>query len=141
MLKDGNKREIKKNEWVFDWHLELKEPERDVYKLVTVNNPKIIHGLISIEDGKDHIYMHLLENAKFNKGKSKVYLGVAGNLVAFACKVSFEKKYEGFLAFNSKTALMKHYQDTLGAIPFGGTKMFIETKQAQILVDKYFNSK
>jgi len=39
----------------------------------------------------DHIFMHLIESAKFNKGKSKVYLGVPENLVAFACKVSVDK--------------------------------------------------
>jgi hypothetical protein len=33
--------------------------------------------------------MHLVENAPFNKGQTKVYAGVAGNLVAYACKLSF----------------------------------------------------
>ena len=37
--------------------------------------------------------MHLIESNKFNRGAKKVYLGVPGNLVAFACKYSFEKGY------------------------------------------------
>jgi len=32
----------KKNGWLFDWRLELKHPERDVYKLTIVNNQNII---------------------------------------------------------------------------------------------------
>ncbi len=47
--------------------------------------------------------MHLIESSKFNRGKEKVFLGVSGNLVAFAFKVSVEKGYEGFLAFDAKT--------------------------------------
>lgn len=33
---------IKKNGWQFDWRLELKQPERDVYKLTIVNNQSVI---------------------------------------------------------------------------------------------------
>ena len=79
---------IKKSDWVFDWNLEFRTPKNEVYRLTTVNNSKIIQGLLSIEDKDDHIFMHLIESARFNKGKDKVYLGVPGNLVAFACKVS-----------------------------------------------------
>jgi hypothetical protein len=50
--------------------------------------------------------MHLIESAKFNKGKNKVYVGVPGNLVAYGCKVSVDKGHEGFLAFDAKTTLI-----------------------------------
>jgi hypothetical protein len=79
----------KKNGWDFNWRDEFKEPERDVYKLTIVNNQNIIQGLVSLEVKEDHVYMHLVESAPFNKGKNKIYTGVAGNLVAFACKLSF----------------------------------------------------
>ena len=62
----------KKNNWVFDWKFEFKQPQRDVYKLTIVNNQHIIQGLISLEVKSDHIYMHLVESAPFNKGKSKI---------------------------------------------------------------------
>lgn len=98
----------------------------------------IIQGLLSIEDKNDHIFMHLIESAKFNKGKNKVYLGVPGNLVAFACKVSVEKGYEGFIAFDAKTALIKHYVQTLHATHFRGLSMYIETSAALKLISQYF---
>jgi hypothetical protein len=37
----------------------------------------------SFSDDKDHLFMHLIESAPFSKGKNKIYVGVAGNLVAF----------------------------------------------------------
>jgi hypothetical protein len=84
--------------------------------------------------------MHLIESSIFNKGKDKVYLGVPGNLIAYACKVSVEKGYQGFLAFDAKTALIKHYEESLHATHFRGLRMFIETKAALFLISKYFKS-
>lgn len=84
--------------------------------------------------------MHLIESSKFIKGKDKVYYGVPGNLVAFACKISLEKGYEGFLSFDAKTSLIKHYQESLGATHFRGQRMFIETKAELNLISLYFKS-
>jgi hypothetical protein len=98
--------------------------------LTTVNNNEIIQGIISLTDKSDHIFMDLIESAKFNKGKKKLYKGVAGNLVAFACKISFEKGYDGVVSFIPKTQLIDHYTLTLGAKLFGGNRMFIDTREA-----------
>lgn len=38
----------KKNGWVFNWRNELKQPERDIFKLTIVGNSNIIQGLISL---------------------------------------------------------------------------------------------
>ena len=128
----------KKNKWSFDWKFEFKQPERDVYKLTIVNSPNVIQGLISIEVKSDHVYMHLVESAFFNKGKSKVYAGVPGNLVAFACRLSFQRGHEGNVSFHSKSQLVQHYLDSLGAIHVGGRIMIIDTKAALKLINKYF---
>lgn len=136
LIKDS--RQIKKSEWLFDWTQQLKFSDRETYKLVILNNPAILQGLISLSDRNDHIYMHLIESSKFNKGKSKIYAGVPGNLVAFACQRAFDKGYEGYLAFDAKTSLIKHYQETLYATHFDSTKMFIETPAALRLINQYF---
>ncbi len=133
-------KQIKKAEWQFDWHAELKDKTKEVYKLTTVNNPTIVQGLVSLEDKEDHIFMHLIESAKFNKGKNKIYFGVPGNLVAFACKVSVDKGYDGFLAFDAKSALIKHYEQSLHATHFRGQRMFIETSAALRLISQYFKN-
>lgn len=128
----------KTNGWLFNWKVEFKQPERDVYKLTISNNPNIVQGLISLEVKSDHVYMHLVESSPFNKGKTKVYSGVPGNLVAFACKLSFQRGHQGNVSFISKTKLIEHYEKSLGAFHFGGRVMIIETKSALKLINKYF---
>jgi hypothetical protein len=129
----------KKEGWLFDWKSEFKMPDRDVYKLTIVNNQTVIQGLISLSVKTDHVYMHLIESAPFNKGKDKVYAGVPGNLVAFACKLSFQRGFEGYLSFLSKTNLINHYEKTLGATHVGGNLMIINTVAALKLINKYFD--
>lgn len=138
LTKSDLKNITKKNQWNFNWKNEFKDISREVYKLTIVNNPNIIQGLLSISIMDDHIYMNLLESAPFNIGENKLYEGVAGNLVAYACKVSFQRGFDGYLAFIAKTKLIKHYEQTLGAYHFKDQKMFIETDSAKILVEKYF---
>jgi hypothetical protein len=130
----------KKNDWEFDWKSEFKQPEREVYKLTIAGNTSIIQGLMSIEIKSDHVYLHLLENAPFNKGNSKVYAGVPGNLVAFACRLSFQRGHEGNVSFLSKSQLIEHYERTLGAFHFGGRVMIIKTRAALKLIATYFKN-
>jgi hypothetical protein len=128
----------KKNGWKFNWNKEFTNPDKEVFKLILLDEPDIIHGLVSFTVKSDHVYMDLIESAPFNIGKNKQYLGVAGNLVAFCCKRSFELGFDGEMAFTAKTRLIRHYEMTLGAISFGGQQMYIWTKAAIILVKKYF---
>jgi hypothetical protein len=139
LLKSSDlKNTTKTKEWLFDWKYEFQQPERDVFKLTIVHNSEIIQGLICVEVKEDHVYMHLVESAPFNKGKTKVYAGVPGNLVAFACKLSFQRGHDGNVSFIAKTQLIDHYEKSLGAIHFGGRVMIIETKSALQLINKYF---
>lgn len=126
--------------WQFNWKSEYKDKSKEIYKLTTTNNPTIIQGLVGIEDKKDHIFMHLLESAKFNIGKHKLYLGIPGNLVAFACKLAFDRNYDGYVAFDSKTQLISHYQKSIGATHLRGQRMFIDTESAGKLVSQYFKN-
>ncbi len=84
--------------------------------------------------------MHLVESAAFNKGKNKVYFGVSGNLVAFACRLSFQRGFEGNISFLAKSQLVDHYEKTLGALHFGGRVMIIDSKAALNLINKYFKN-
>jgi hypothetical protein len=75
------------------------------------------------------------------KGKDKLYEGVAGNLIAFACRLSFQRGAVGFVSFHAKTNLVDHYIQTLNAKHCGKQLMVIDTDAAQTLVDKYFKSR
>jgi len=130
----------KKNGWNFNWRLEFNAPKREVYKLIIVHEPDVIQGLISLTVEIDHVYMNLLESAPFNIGQTKKYQGVAGNLVAFACKRSFECGFDGNVAFTAKTKLIEHYIQTLGAFVIGGQRMAILEREARFLINKYYNS-
>jgi hypothetical protein len=145
-LTKAYKKEIKKKDWLFDWHEEILNNEREVYKLTIKGNPEIIQGLISINAEDNYVFIHLVENAKFNRGKKyndgkdKIYLGVSGNMFAFACKKSRDLGFDGFVGFISKTALMDHYHETLGAERALGQRMFIGDEHADFLIRKYFKT-
>ncbi len=127
-----------KKGWKFDWEKELQNGI--VYKLVITHYPDVIQGLISVIDKNDHIFMNLVETAPHNYGKNKIYEGVLGNLVAFACKHSFDLGYEGYVAFEPKTQLIEHYKKTLNAKILTYRTMVIEHKEAKVLIEKYFNN-
>lgn len=124
--------------WNFNWKSEFDDIKKEVYKLTILNNSNIIQGLLSITIEQDHVFMNLLESANFNIGRNKIYEGVAGNLVAFACKISFQRGFDGYVAFTAKTKLIDHYERTLGAYHFKNQRMIIDTQAARILVEKYF---
>jgi len=128
----------KKNGWLFDWKLEFSKPQRQVYKLVAEQEPQTIQGLVSLEKKEGFILMNLIESSPFNIGKEKKYLGVCGNLTAYGCKLSKEYGFNGVIAFDPKTALIPHYQKTLGAVLINDRRMTIFEKDAQVLLNKYF---
>ena len=140
LTKADLKQVTKKNGWNFNWKKELDDNTREAYKLTIASNPNIVQGIVSFTVKPDNIYMELIESAPFNLGRNKLYEGVPGNLVAFACKVSFQYGYEGFVSFTAKTKLIEHYEKTLGAYHFGNHLMIIQTREALHLIDKYFKS-
>lgn len=138
VLRINSKEGLKKlKDWSFDWIFEQRNAE--VYKLTITGNENIIQGLISLEDKGNSIFINLIENAPFNIGKNKTYDGVAGNLFAFACKLSLDKGYNGFVSFIAKTNLIVHYKEFLGARQIGNSGlMIINEKEAKTLINKYF---
>ena len=125
----------------FDWHKELKDKSFEVYKLTTVENKHIIQGLISIQRMDSFIFISLVENANFNRGKNKMYEGVGGNLFAFACKMSKDIGFEGYVSFIAKTSLMEYYNRTLNATKAIGQRMVIIGQDAELLINRYFKHK
>jgi len=128
----------KKLGWKFNWKAELTAADKQVYKLILQNQPEIIQGLVTFTIDIDHIFMNLIETAPHNYGHCKKYYGVMGNLVAFGCKLSFEKGFEGCMAFIAKTKLIPHYEKELGAELLWGQRMSIETNASINLINRYF---
>ena len=134
-------KEIKKKDWLFDWHKELKDKSNEVYKMTTIENKNIIQGLVSLSIQDEFVFVNLIENAKFNKGKDKIYVGVGGNLFAFTCKKSKDLGFGGCVSFVSKTSLIEYYNKSLGAIRTIGQRMAILEPDAEILINRYFKTK
>ncbi|HYF02642.1 MAG TPA: hypothetical protein VEC36_04655 [Patescibacteria group bacterium] len=130
----------RKSGWDFDWKVELSDNSKEVYKLTIVHNPDIIQGLLSLTIESDHVLINLLESAPFNIGAKKLYEGVAGNLVAYACKISFQHGFDGYVAFTAKTKLIAHYEKSLGAFHLGGNRMIIQNESSRLLVEHYFKT-
>ena len=128
----------KKNKWKFNWKEEYNIPDREIFKLTIVGNYSIIQGVVSATMSSGYVEMPLIETAPFNYGSHKMYSGVAGNLVAFVCKLSFERGFDGYVGFIAKVKLIEHYEKTLGAVHIGTQRMIIQQPQAKVLVNKYF---
>lgn len=95
----------------FNWK---KYKGQELYKLRDSQNDKIL-GLMCIQDHTDPetnaIEIELLEVIAENTGKSKKIEGIAGCLIAFACRESFRRGHEGFVFLTPKTGLIEHYAD------------------------------
>jgi hypothetical protein len=124
--------------WQFNWASE--RMKRNVFKLTKIIEPDVIQGLISLEKQRGYIYVNIVENAPFNMGKTGVYQGVGGNLFAYACKVSFEMGFDGYVTFDAKTQLIKHYSIHLGAQLISSQRMVIDTLAATQLINQYFKT-
>jgi len=81
----------------------------------------------------------LAESAPINFGPDKKHEGLGGNLFAFACKLSWDAGNEGFVSYQAKTKLIRHYEMLLGAIHIGGGNMIIYPKEALFLIKHYYN--
>lgn len=128
----------KKKGWNFNWRKEFNNTDRQVYKLTIRGNIEVIQGLVSVSEYENYYYIHLIENAPFNVGGNKLYEGVAGNLFAFVCRLSWDKGYEGFVSFQSKTNLIEHYESSLGAMHLKNGSMVINPHAALKLIKQYF---
>ena len=130
---------LKKNGWKFNWKEEYKQKDtRKIVKLVADHDQSVIQGLISYIKAEGYYYLPLIELAPFNIGKGKMYAGVAANLIAHVCKLSFEDGFQGVVSFTPKTRLIEHYSQSLGAVMISKTDMAIFTDSAQKLVTSYF---
>jgi len=120
----------------FDWGLEHKY---EIYKLVISRTDEIL-GLLSLEriPSELRIEIRLLEITEENIGSKKKYDKIAGILIAFACKESFQNGFFGFISLVPKTKLIKHYIKNYGFKQFG-RHVAIELKNSELLINKYLH--
>ena len=100
-------------------------------------------GLVALQYmERDHaVYVQLAESAPHNRGTGRRYGGVGGHLFAIAAQKSLEAGYGGFFFMDAKNIeLVRHYQETLGAIWIGMAheyRMLVEEDAAAKLLAVY----
>jgi hypothetical protein len=120
----------------FDWQ---KEKDVEIYKLFNTENDEIL-GLLSVADRSETLVVEirLLESVATNVGKNKRVEGVAGCLIAWACRLSFIKGYDGWVMLTAKTALIKYYCEKYGMKQIGKSQVcVIEQDQSYKLIQYY----
>jgi len=132
---------LKKDGWNFNWNQLFKIEGSLIYKIAIEETPGKIEGVVMLTlYNEEMLFMNNIEVAPHNIGKDKKYDNVAGCLLAFACKKSFELgigNYQGFLTFDSKTELIELYHYKYGATLAMGNKMFFDVVVGKNLMKKY----
>ncbi len=120
--------------FIFDWSL---EEGNEVYRIRRAEQEEFL-GLISLIDVHKELRIHinLVESSKTHQGKSKEIAGISGCLIGFACQMSFERGYDGFVSLIPKTNLINHYQNKFGFRQMGLT-MVVFLEIAQSIITKY----
>ncbi len=132
-VKDYNS--ITKSKFWFDWK---KEKKFQVYKIQIKRTDEIL-GLISIDilHNESRIEIRLLAVSIENRGNTKKYTNIAGNLIAFAGIQSI--KLFGDLACISlvpKTELVNHYKKEY-LMQEAGRSLFLDGVELIQLIIKY----
>ncbi len=118
----------------FKW---IKEKKQIVHK-IRLSVEKRILGLLSIEDIPKELRLHirLIEVNSNDIGRQKEYENIAGCLIAFTCKQSFKKNYDGFVSLYSKTELKRLYTEKYGFEELG-MNLYTELSNSEELIKKY----
>ena len=132
--------------WRFNFSKHATGKDYETYTLTTVKTPEIIEGCLIINTKTPfQVYMAFVEVAPHNRGNEKIYDSVAGCLIAFACRQSFIKGKEGYLAFDvleekkeNELRLMKLYSQKYNAVRLdNSTTMIILPEGSEILINEF----
>lgn len=123
--------------WRFDWAKEIRRTDSDVVGLLA-QGYETIRGLMALEARGDHVFVVLIESAPHNIGENQLFMGVAGNLSAYACGRSFALGFDGYIAFDAKNELIEHFKTSLAAHRVGSSnRMIVDTTSARRLIAQY----
>ena len=116
--------------FVFNWTQNSSVKSITVAKIVNGD----IAGLVEFERQPENLcnYMWLIEVSDVYKGT-----GVAGSLLAYVGRDAIQAGFDGFVVFETKTALYDYYRNKYGAKPIDGRKLFFDATATKALIEKY----
>jgi hypothetical protein len=109
-----------------------------VYKLQIEGDSDIL-GVMGLVDWPEEkrVEIKLLASSVENKGKEKRYAGIAGCLIAYACKLAVGKyAAEACVSLVPKTELVKHYMQKYH-MQNGGLQLYLDGINLFKLLNEY----
>lgn len=137
---------LKKNGWKFNWKQLAKNKNRKFFALYVDSE---IQGMLSVEivihPSEIKFYLHHIEVAPHNYGADGEFYQAAGCLLSYACRLSLnwlekDNPYLGFVLFESKTDLIKRYENVYGANLIAGQSMCFTPEAGIDLIEKYLDN-
>ncbi len=125
---------VKDKRFSFEWHLEY---GNEVLILKMRENGKIM-GLMSLVTipNEMRIELQLIEISIENVGRYKEYDHIPGCLIAYACKLSFDRGFLGFVSLKPKTKLIALYTNKYGFEQYG-RRLASNPENSRKLINKY----
>jgi hypothetical protein len=133
-LTDQDYTKLTKSKYFFDWKT---EKEYETFKLQVQGSNEIlgVMSLIGHEDSR--IQINLLAVSKENRGKGKVYEGISGNLIAWACREAVKRFGENAcVSLIPKTRLKNHYKKQYG-MQEAGISLFLSDEALLQILKKF----
>ena len=121
-------------QWIFKWE---EERDREIVKIALDGYLGEPLGLMAYKAINGFVEISLLEIEKLSIGAGGRYQNLAGLLFSFACLISEDKGYEGYVMFISKTQLKRHYIDSYGAQILFGDRLFFDKGASEKLQKIY----
>jgi hypothetical protein len=130
-LTDQDNARLTKSRYFFDWKT---EKENETFKLLIRGSNEILGVMSLIEHEDRRVQINLLAVSKENRGKGKVYEGISGNLIAWACREAV-KRFGGdaCVSLVPKTRLKNHYKKQYGMLEAGISLFLSDEALLQIL--------
>lgn len=152
-IREGDKKEMPSltDGWSFNFNKQILSKGKRAFVLVKEDSPTVIEGCMIFSNHETFgPFMDYLEVAPHNLGKKGKYKGVAGCLIAYACRLSFketigaERGILTFKAFAKDGDAQRYLEDLYRAKylavknPFG--YMEIYSDQSEFLINEYLNN-
>jgi hypothetical protein len=138
-VEDADYKYLNKTRYLFDWKT---EKEYEVYKLRIVGSNDIL-GLISLEriPMEWRVHIRLLTVSIDNKGETKQFDNIAGNLITHAAKIAVMDYAEyACVSLRPKSLIAGHYITKYNMKPTGMT-LSIEMPEILDLIKLYDHEK
>ncbi len=128
---------LRKDRYFFNWSIER---NLEVYKIQIIGSRDIL-GLVSVERIPEEwrIHIRLLTVSKENKGSTKLYDNIAGNLITHIAKIAVLEYAElACVSLKPKSQIAQHYIDKY-KMNITGLTLSIEVPEILDLINKYDN--